>query len=435
MKVKTILSLFGLCVMLPLHALLAADIWSVNSGNWTDAGTWGGGPPGSNDTAWIGWDDAIAIDSSNKVGVVKFDGGGSSVNIYPGGVLDVGDGTSWEWRIDHIVKNFNQSMNVLGGTLAVHGEYKLFGGGLAAYSVATNYLNISDSSIVSIDYLEVGWWADHPDGKSIVRIVGNDASFTVSQNFTMGVYGGLSWVAASNGEVSQIHLLRYDGTSTVTLNGLLDVDLSSMTLFPDEIILINNDGINAISGTFDTSSIIGSSEYRLTYTGGDGNDLSLIKGVDFEAWIAGHDLSGSKAEPGSDPDGDGHSNLMEFTNGGNPTNGLEVGEYSSLSIGQRSTNAVDIGFARRTSDNGLLYNLEQCSGLVDGNWFETEDDYEIDSGVLNSDFDWVTNRVPVAGQAQKFLRLRIDKDDAPLYCPGIPLLTFDMAEFGSTELR
>jgi len=393
----------------------AINILSVTNGNWASTNTWAGAVvPGSNDTALIDWDDQIIVDSSNKVGIVKFDGGASSVWIQSGGVLDIGEISPYLWRVEHVVKNFDQSMNVQGGKLIVNGEYRLFGGGLDGFGVATNYLNVYADSEVDLLFTEVGWWGDlqtNETATAIVNIEGDEAIFTVSQNWSMGQYGGLRWVASTNGAVSPVQSLGFEGTASVLVDGSLEVDLSAASTLPDEIVLLENGGLDPISGTFDSTNIISSSNYEVNYAGGDGNDLSLVRVIDFDAWIDGFGLSGTNALPGANPDGDKLSNLYEFGLGGNPTNSADIGYVPTTDMTEAGgTNWFVYVYARRISpNNGLTYYLEQDLDLVTSpGWIYSGDYIEVDTGILDSDFESVTNWISTEGKSTEFIKLIIE---------------------------
>lgn len=89
--------------------------------------------------------------------------------------------------------------------------------------------------------------------------------------------GTLRFTADTNG-LSAIHVAAtVSGNGSVVVDGKLMVDLSSYVVGEEEIVLIDNDGNDAISGAFDTvvlaNDLFG---YSLTYSGGDGNDLALV---------------------------------------------------------------------------------------------------------------------------------------------------------------
>ncbi len=255
----------------------ATDISSVSGmeGSWADTGSWNGGVvPATNDTAFINWGSAVNVDSVVKVGDLTFDGGGGFVNVTSGGSLKIDDSGSGDGCITHNPRNWPMGISVTDGTLLVNGDYKIQNGWEDAGVKGTNSLSVSGASTVELHYFEVGWY-DGFTGGSLVSISGNEATFGVWANLHLGAKSTLNMNIAADGTVSHIDML-WDG-STVTLNGgTLAVDLSAMTVTPDEIILINNTGTDAIAGTFGSINITGSSTYVVSYTGGTGNDLSLV---------------------------------------------------------------------------------------------------------------------------------------------------------------
>ena len=102
---------------------------------------------------------------------------------------------------------------------------------------------------------------------------------------------------AEAGWFSTITVAANVGNGAITLDGNLVVDLSAYAGVASEIILIDNDGIDAISGSFASVSI-SNPDYSLTYTGGDGNDLSLVYvGIPVTYYVS--------AVSGNDTTGDG----------------------------------------------------------------------------------------------------------------------------------
>lgn len=127
----------------------------------------------------------------------------------------------------------------------------------------------------------------------------------------------------------------------------------------------------------------------------------------FDAWIQNYPGVGSNTDIFDDPDRDGYNNLVEFALGGNPTlpNTLHK-PVSSLN----KTNGLDylqyIYVKRKNAASlALSYTVEQTTNLVDGSW-STHGVEAVGSGELNTDFDSVTNRLPVESQ-DAFMRLEI----------------------------
>jgi len=245
------------------------DILSVQSGDWTSPATWDGGVlPTAADRAVIEWDDWTEVSTDYTVGDLVFGGGGSRVTVLPGGTLTVVN------KIENWVKEWPQELHVSGGILNGGYEWKMYGGG----NGAVNSL-IINSGTANFAYLELGWWAWNSgsgEGKAALNLNGSDGTITLAQNFVMGEFGALNYQVAADGTVTPITSQGLGGSATVAVNGALSVDLSAMGAAPAEIILIDNGGIDAISGTFDSVSITGASGYSLNYNGGDGNDLSIV---------------------------------------------------------------------------------------------------------------------------------------------------------------
>lgn len=80
---------------------------------------------------------------------------------------------------------------------------------------------------------------------------------------------------------------RLDVTGTVSLGGAnLDVSLNYVPTSGDSFVIINNDGSDAVTGTFMVGGVaipnlgvfaVGSSYFRVNYAGGDGNDVVLTE--------------------------------------------------------------------------------------------------------------------------------------------------------------
>ncbi len=113
-------------------------------------------------------------------------------------------------------------------------------------------------------------------GASVVRIDGGDAMFRVNGNLYFSENSILGMTVAADGALASVDMLG-SGSQVTLANGCsLVVNLSAMTASPDEIILINNTGSSAISGTFSIVLIIGDGSYNVSCTGDTGDDVSLV---------------------------------------------------------------------------------------------------------------------------------------------------------------
>ena len=112
-----------------------------------------------------------------------------------------------------------------------------------------------------------------------------------------------------------------------TLAGRLTVDTRLLPTDQTEVILIDNLSAEPIDRGFDEVHIIDSFRgyYELTYNGGDGNDVALVRSetpvTTLELWSAIHfGLDSLEADtlPSADPDEDGVSNIAEYKMGRSP---------------------------------------------------------------------------------------------------------------------
>jgi hypothetical protein len=127
-------------------------------------------------------------------------------------------------------------------------------------------------------------------------------------------------------------------------------------------------------------------------------------------WVDQYPTLGSATNLLDDPDGDGVCNLQEYAVGGDPANGADQGTAVSSALEQK--NGVvwfEFVYPRRKDfrNRGLDYSFEEAFDLTSNSW---SDATETITGVsdLDTEFDWVSNRVSVSTSSnQDFIRLRI----------------------------
>jgi arylsulfatase A-like enzyme len=108
-----------------------------------------------------------------------------------------------------------------------------------------------------------------------------------------------------------------------------------------------------------------------------------------------------------DPDEDGMVNLVEYAMGANSlSNDAALYRPYVASSQQNGTNYLNLVYRRRidAADRGLDYQVGSSTNLVVPMTNATE---EAGSGVLDSDFEIVTNRIPTNVDAVQFMQLRI----------------------------
>jgi hypothetical protein len=157
--------------------------------------------------------------------------------------------------------------------------------------------------------------------------------------------------------------------------------------------------------------------YRLNIIANNGNastqlaelELGIASGITFyETWSADFDLSGSNALYNANPDGDVLDNLAEYALDGNPTNSSDRGHVPVLGThDENGTPYFEYVYARRrdAATRGLDYTVEAASNLLSAAW-SANNVTETGAGSLDSDFESVTNRIPL--DAEGFMRLMIE---------------------------
>jgi len=144
-----------------------------------------------------------------------------------------------------------------------------------------------------------------------------------------------------------------------------------------------------------------------------------------DLWVEGYGLTGTDAAAKADPDGDGLDNLYEFGLGGNPADPLDSGISPSFAmVEEGGTNWMLYIYPRQSnSHSGLTYYLEVNNDLLHGDWMDAWD-VVAGTGNIDSDFDAITNRIPIAESlCRKFVRLSIVESASGIYfAEGIPSL-------------
>jgi len=202
-----------------------------------------------------------------------------------------------------------------------------------------------------------------------------------TNNFTANSGGNVEMDVDSVAGHDQI-----DVTGSVSLNNA-NLVLSGLGAPPgagQEIVLIKNDGADAVMGRFNglpqgatVTLPTSGAEALISYAGGtDNNDVVLMPLTAYQTWALAQGLAqGVNDSFTDDPDGDGWTNIMEFGFDGNPLSGLDSGkvvtalspllnnEYLTLTLPVR-TGAVFAGSpGLRADHDGVSYRIEGSSTL------------------------------------------------------------------------
>ncbi len=131
----------------------------------------------------------------------------------------------------------------------------------------------------------------------------------------------------------------------------------------------------------------------------------------FNDWADGHGLAGSDAETTADPDGDQRDNLFEYAVGGFPVIGTNSpSELPNVGmIDDSGFQGLEYVYARRRNADGLglAYAVERTDDLLSNVW-STTGVVEAGNGVIDDEFESVTNRISSAGTTNGFVRLKIE---------------------------
>ena len=128
----------------------------------------------------------------------------------------------------------------------------------------------------------------------------------------------------------------------------------------------------------------------------------------YETWAASFGAIGFETD---DFDGDGFDNLYEYASNGDPTNPADSGYPVTMQlVTEDNTTWFEYVYARRTTEgSGLTYTLVQNMDLVGGSWTNTGEAVEVGTGVLDADFEIVTNRIPMVGKNREFIRHQVEQ--------------------------
>lgn len=144
----------------------------------------------------------------------------------------------------------------------------------------------------------------------------------------------------------------------------------------------------------------------------DGETLYVRTASPIESWRVEHfertEDEGNAANT-ADPDGDGWNNLAEYAFGGFPNigNNEDPAIYDFPRIGKTGSDrfqTLEILYNRRI-DSDLSYTLKVASNLTDATW-STDGVMETGSTVIDSEFEAVTNTIPVEDAG--FARLTVE---------------------------
>ena len=237
--------------------------------------------------------------------------------------------------------------------------------------------------------------------------LGSDVSFPVSyQTNPDFFFSGIGMGKAS--------MLQADGDPrTFNTGGVLDYIVTSQAVlnrgFQAEIYNSAKDagyaGLQKSGSPLPTSTSSTASDHYLIF-----GDFQMDDASPLETWITGFGLTGSLAELGADPDGDGAVNLVEYALGGDPTNAAGRLGPTVSTTSTNGTNWLRFAYRARTNDAALVIQPVFKVNLAETNW-NTNGVVQKVSGQpagdgVHEDQVWQT---PIQPEPQKFLRLNMTR--------------------------
>jgi hypothetical protein len=251
-----------------------------------------------------------------------------------------------------------------------------------------------------------------PDSSSNLTVSQGALSVTNNVNVTGGLdlqTGGMLRIQFSgSGSSATSNVLNVAGF--ITLSGDLAVVPPSDLPVGGTFVILNKTSPGAVSGTFASrpqGSIVRGNgrEFIISYTGGDGNDVTLTAVSKLQAWRQAHfgtiDNSGMAADT-ADADGDGISNLMERTCS------LDPRASSTLPVSTALTGSnIEYSYVRSVASvqAGDVFTVEWNDSLDPAGWSSAGVIQQVltDDGTLQS----VKALVPTGGNGQRFIRLQV----------------------------
>jgi hypothetical protein len=300
------------------------------------------------------------------------DGGGKSANLVAENILDA--------RAARLSFDFSEPNNGLTGALPVW--------------LGLDNVNKGDEEVVGGVRVDDG------------VLKPNDAPYPFAAKAHVDIY--------FNEGFDDITYLDPNGDPETLASGLMDVWLNNSKTA--------NDAVNDRFLGTNTLSDIASLRFQ-TYSSGmqeawfDNIEVAIATptspGSPYLVWTTGYGLAGADAELLANPDGDALNNLAEYALGGVPTNGNDASVIFPTfgTPANEMSQGLEYTYRRRINAAalGLSYALELSNSLLPPSW-STNGYTETGAAAVDSDFETVTNQIPVDTEPQQYIRLKISEE-------------------------
>lgn len=231
---------------------------------------------------------------------------------------------------------------------------------------------------------------------------------TTSGNYTLAAAATLQIEINGTSPGTQHDQVSVGGT--VTLAGALDLAAAPALAANSTFTIINNTGAGAVSGTF--ASKPQNAEFyedgqwwRISYTGGTGNDVVLtrITPTAWQTWQSTNfgNNANNPAIAGdlADTDNDGTTNLMEYATGSNPAAG-----QPALQSATNDGTDLHFTYTKNKSATDVTYTVEWADNLT-GPWSTSG----VTSVILsdNGTTQQIKATMPAGTNGRRLVRLRV----------------------------
>lgn len=299
-------------------------------------------------------------------------------------------------------------------------------GGTAGGTVTGNIADNGGANIVSVTKNGGGTWELRGTNTYTGATVVNSGRLEISGTFT-------SNITASGGTLAVIGTPHTTGNLAVASGACLEVRPGAdalavggaATLAGDLTVIagpgiatgtsftiVNKTGSGAVSGAFSgkqQGSVFPASGYNwlISYTGGDGNDVTLTIATALQCWRFGHfgtAANTGNAADGADSNNDGEANLMEFATGQNP---LANSRVTPVLVPNGAMLEFTYTRANAAMGDGITFAVESSDTLAIGSWRSTGIIESIVPGSDNGTTQRWKATIPAGAGPKRFVRLRV----------------------------